>query len=69
MIAVIYRFLKLAWRYRRLVALALTLVVGLLERHRSKLPKRFQNADFSKIPGVKASGPVVVDADPAPPQG
>ena len=50
--AVIYRFLKLAWRYRRLVALGLTVAAGLVERHRSKLPGPLQKLDLTKIPGV-----------------
>jgi hypothetical protein len=53
MFAVVYRFLKLAWRYRRLVALALTVVAGLIERHRHRLPARLQNVNLAKIPGVK----------------
>jgi hypothetical protein len=50
--AVIYRFLRLAWRYRRLVALGLTLLAGLIERHRSKLPGPLQKLDLTKLPGV-----------------
>ena len=50
--AVIYRFLRLAWRYRRLVALALTIIAGLIERHRSRLPGPLQKLDLTKIPGV-----------------
>lgn len=50
--AVLYRLLRLAWRYRRLVALGLTIVAGLLERHRSKLPAPLQKLDLTKIPGV-----------------
>ncbi len=50
--AVIYRFLRLAWRYRRLVALGLTVIAGLVERHRSKLPGPLQKLDLTKIPGV-----------------
>ncbi|MFT4048865.1 MAG: hypothetical protein QM648_03410 [Solirubrobacterales bacterium] len=55
MFAVVYRFVKLAWRYRRLIALGLTLVGGLIERHRAKLPAPLQKVDLSKVPGVKVS--------------
>lgn len=51
----IYRLLKLAWRYRRLVALGLTLVAGLMERHRHRLPGPLQKVDLTKVPGVKAT--------------
>lgn len=50
--AVIYRFLRLAWRYRRLVALGLTVVAGLVERHRSKLPGPMKKLDLTRLPGV-----------------
>jgi hypothetical protein len=50
--AVIYRLLRLAWRYRRLVALALTVLAGLIERHRSKLPGPLQKLDLTRLPGV-----------------
>ncbi|MBJ7354452.1 MAG: hypothetical protein JHC98_06465 [Thermoleophilaceae bacterium] len=61
--AVIYRFLRLAWRYRRLVALALTVVAGLIERHRSKLPGPLQRLDLTRLPGVagSSSGPAAKD--------
>jgi hypothetical protein len=52
MFAVAYRFLKLAWRYRRVVALVLTILAGLIERHRSKLPGPLQRLDLTKVPGV-----------------
>jgi hypothetical protein len=52
MFAVVYRFLRLAWRYRRVVALALTVLAGLIERHRSKLPGPLQRLDLTKVPGV-----------------
>ena len=50
--AAIYAFLRLAWRYRRVVALALTITAGLVERHRSKLPGPLKKLDLTKIPGV-----------------
>lgn len=52
MFAVAYRFLKLAWRYRRLVAIGLTVLAGLIERNRSKLPGPLQRLDLTRIPGV-----------------
>jgi hypothetical protein len=52
MFAIIYRFLKLAWRYRRFVALAATVLAGFLERNRSKLPGPLQRLDLTKVPGV-----------------
>jgi hypothetical protein len=53
--AVIYRLIKMAWRYRRLVALALTVIAGLLERHREKLPAPLQKLDLTKVPGVSTA--------------
>lgn len=64
MIAVAYRLLKLAWRYRRLVALALTIIAGLVERHRSKLPGPLQKLDLTKLPGVNTKPPAEPDAKP-----
>ena len=55
MFAVIYRFLRLAWRYRRLVALGLTVAAGLVERHRSKLPGPMKKLDLTRLPGVSTS--------------
>jgi hypothetical protein len=55
--AVLYRFLKLAWRYRRLVALGLTVVAGLIERHRHRRPGPLQKIDLTKVPGVKVAQP------------
>ena len=56
--AVIYRFVKLAWRHRRLIALGLTVFVGLWERHREKLPAPLQKYEppkrFSKRQGPPA---------------
>jgi hypothetical protein len=63
--AVIYRFLRLAWRYRRLVALALTIVAGLVERHRSKLPGPLQKLDLTKLPGVNTKTQAEPGAKPA----
>lgn len=51
--AVIYRLFRLAWRYRRLVALGLTVFAGLFERHRERIPGPLQRFDPGKIPGVK----------------
>ena len=48
MIALAYRVPTLAWRYRRLVALVLTILVGLWERHREKLPPALQKYDPPK---------------------
>lgn len=62
--AVIYRFLRLAWRYRRLVALALTVIAGLVERHRSKLPGPLQKLDLTKLPGVNTKTPAASGAKP-----
>lgn len=50
----IFRFFGLVWRYRRLVALLLTVIAGIMERHRSKLPRRMQNVDLGVIPGVRS---------------
>jgi hypothetical protein len=36
------RFLRLAIRHRRLIALLLTVVVGIWERNRHRLPERLQ---------------------------
>lgn len=63
--AVIYRLLRLAWRYRRLVALALTIVAGLVERHRSKLPGPLQKLDLTKLPGVNTKTPAEPSGKPA----
>lgn len=54
MFVAVSNFLRLAWRYRRLIAFVLTLVAGLIERHRQKLPAPLQKLDLSKVPGVKA---------------
>ena len=63
--AVIYRFLRLAWRYRRLVALALTIAAGLVERHRSKLPGPLQKLDLTKLPGVNTKAQAEAGVKPA----
>lgn len=42
MFAAAYRLIRLAWRHRRLIALVLTLLVSLWERHRHRLPTRLQ---------------------------
>ncbi|MBI2690616.1 MAG: hypothetical protein HYX29_01535 [Solirubrobacterales bacterium] len=63
--AVIYRLLRLAWRYRRLVALALTILAGLVERHRSKLPGPLQKLDLTKLPGVNTKSQPAPDTKPA----
>lgn len=63
--AAIYAFLRLAWRYRRLVALALTIVAGLIERHRSKLPGPLQKLDLTKLPGVNTKSQTQSGAKPA----
>lgn len=65
MSAVIYRFLRLAWRYRRLVALALTIVAGLIERHRSKLPGPLRKLDLTKLPGVNTKSSAEPSTKPA----
>jgi hypothetical protein len=52
----LYRLLKLAWRYRRLVALGLTVFAGLFERHRERIPGPLQKFDPARIPGVKPRG-------------
>lgn len=52
MFAAASAFLRLAWRYRRLIALGLTLLAGLMDRHRSKLPGPLQRVDLTKVPGV-----------------
>lgn len=52
MFAALSAFIRLAWRYRRLIALGLTVVAGLIERHRSKLPAPLQKIDLTKVPGV-----------------
>jgi hypothetical protein len=62
----IYRFVRLAWRYRRLIALLLTVIAGLLERNRHRLPARMQGIDLARIPGVKAPGPTGSAPDAAP---
>jgi hypothetical protein len=63
--AVIYRLLRLAWRYRRLVALALTIIAGLVERHRTKLPGPLQKLDLTKLPGVNTRSAAESGAKPA----
>jgi len=63
--AVIYRLLRLAWRYRRLVALTLTIVAGLVERHRSRLPGPLQRLDLTKLPGVNTKTSAEPGAKPA----
>lgn len=45
-------FLRRLWRYRRLIALALTITAGLMERHRHRLPAPLQKIDLTKVPGV-----------------
>lgn len=45
---VAYRWLRLAWRYRRLLALAFTIFVGLWERNREKLPPALQKYEPPK---------------------
>jgi hypothetical protein len=62
--AVILTFLRLAWRYRRVVALVLTVVAGLLERHRSRLPGPLQKLDLTKLPGVNTKTPAEPGAKP-----
>lgn len=52
--AALYRLVRLAWRYRRVIAIALTLVAGLIERHRHRLPGPLQKLDLSRVPGVKS---------------
>lgn len=63
--AVILTFLRLAWRYRRVVALVLTVVAGLVERHRSKLPGPLQKLDLTKLPGVNTRTQAEPGAKPA----
>lgn len=53
MFAAASAFIRIVWRYRRLIALGLTLLAGLIERHRSKLPAPLQKVDLTKVPGVK----------------
>jgi hypothetical protein len=54
MLAIIYRAVKLAWRYRRMIALGLTVFVGIWEKHRERLPGPLQKYEppkrFSKQP-------------------
>lgn len=54
--ALIYRFARLAWRHRRLVALGLTLAAGLFERHRERIPAPLHRFDPARIPGVRTRG-------------
>lgn len=63
--AVILTFLRLAWRYRRVVALVLTVVAGLVERHRSKLPGPLKKLDLTKLPGVNTKSPAAPSAKSA----
>jgi hypothetical protein len=50
--ALIYRLLKLAWRYRRMIALGLTIFVSVWEKNRERLPSALQKYEpprrFSK---------------------
>jgi hypothetical protein len=52
--ALIYRLIRLAWRYRRMIALGLTVFVGLWEKNRERLPASLQKYEppkrFSKQP-------------------
>ena len=57
----LYRLLKLAWRYRRFIALALTVSAGIFERNREHIPGPLQKLDPARIPGVRARG-----SDPEP---
>lgn len=52
MFAAVSAFIRLAWRYRRFIALGLTMLAGLMDRHRSKLPAPLQRVDLTKVPGV-----------------
>ena len=56
MVALAYRLLRLGWRYRRFVALGLTVLAGLFERNREKIPGPLQKLDPARIPGVKRRG-------------
>ena len=51
--AALYRLVRLVWRYRRAIALALTVAAGLIERHRHRLPGPLQKLDLTRVPGVK----------------
>jgi hypothetical protein len=62
----IYRLIRLAWAYRRVIALVLTIIAGLMERHREKLPQRLQGLDLARIPGVKPPKPADPEQSPAP---
>ncbi|MGK2877043.1 MAG: hypothetical protein ACSLFF_00465 [Solirubrobacterales bacterium] len=46
--AILYRIVRLAWRYRRVIALGLTVFVGLWEKHRHRLPAQLQKIDPPK---------------------
>lgn len=63
MFLAISNLLRLAWRYRRVIAFVLTIVAGLMERHRQKLPAPLQRVDLSKVPGVKAPAPAAPPAN------
>lgn len=42
MYTALYRGIRLAWRYRSAIALALTIIVTLWDRNRDRLPTRLQ---------------------------